>query len=30
MGWIQANLPVETSAPEGCDYASLRKKATER
>jgi rhodanese-related sulfurtransferase len=23
IGWVQANLPIEVSSPEGCDYASL-------
>lgn len=30
IGWVQANLPIETSRAEGRDYASLHKKTTER
>jgi rhodanese-related sulfurtransferase len=30
VGWIEANLPVETSAGSGCDYVSLQQNTTER
>jgi len=30
MGWVHASLPIEISAADGRDYASLRKQTAER